>query len=110
MIGTLLRIGFINLRRDRVAQALTFLLPVMFFSIFATVFGNQRDATSRISVPVADEEQSEYSRKLVKALAAEGGLRILTTNDSAKTGAAEGGMHVQTGNDQEGAGRPLTRQ
>jgi ABC-2 type transport system permease protein len=110
MIGTLLRIGFINLRRDRVAQALTFLLPVMFFSIFATVFGNQRDATSRISVPVADEEQSEYSRKLVKALAAEGGLRILTTNDSAKTGAAEGGMHVQTGNVQEGAGRPLTRQ
>jgi linearmycin/streptolysin S transport system permease protein len=79
MIGTLLRIGFINLRRDRVAQALTFLLPVMFFSIFASVFGNQRNSMSRIYVPVADEEHSEYSRKLVKALAAEGGLKIQTT-------------------------------
>ncbi len=110
MIGTLLRIGFINLRRDRVVQALVFVLPVMFFSIFATVFGNQRDATSRIPVPVADEEQSEYSRKLVKALAAEGGLRVLTTKDGAKAQATEGAMHVQTGNDQEGSGRPLTRQ
>jgi ABC-2 type transport system permease protein len=79
MIRTILRISFLNLRRDRVAQALTFLLPVMFFSIFASVFGNQRDATSRIPVAVADEDHSEYSRKLVQALAAEGGLRVQTT-------------------------------
>jgi ABC-2 type transport system permease protein len=92
MIGTLLRIGFINLRRDRVAQALTFLLPVMFFSIFATVFGNQRNASSRISVPVADDEQSDYSRKLIAALAAEGGLRVQTTKD------------------RDGGGGPLTKQ
>ena len=32
---TLLRIGWLNLKRDRVAQALTFLLPIVFFSIFA---------------------------------------------------------------------------
>jgi ABC-2 type transport system permease protein len=81
MIATLLRIGLLNLRRDRVAQALTFLLPIMFFSIFASVFGNQRNATDRISVPVADEDQTDYSRKLVKALKAEGALRIQTTKD-----------------------------
>ena len=92
MIGTLLRIGFINLRRDRVALALTFLLPVMFFSIFATVFGNQRNASSRIAVPVADEDQSDYSRKLVTALAAEGGLRVQTTRD------------------RDGSGGPLTKE
>ena len=51
MIGTLLRIGFINIRRDRVVQALTFLLPIMFFSIFATVFGNQRNVSERIRLP-----------------------------------------------------------
>jgi ABC-2 type transport system permease protein len=79
MIGTILRISFINLRRDRVAQALTFLLPVMFFSIFASVFGSQRNSTDRIHVPVADEEQSDYSRKLVKALTAEAGLQVRTT-------------------------------
>lgn len=86
-IRTLLRISFLNLRRDRVAQALTFLLPVMFFSIFASVFGNQRDATSRIPVAVADEDQSAYSTKLVKALAAEGGLRVQTTASRDGSGA-----------------------
>lgn len=86
-IRTLLRISFLNLRRDRVAQAMTFLLPVMFFSIFASVFGNQRDATSRIPVAVADEDQSEYSTKLVKALAAEGGLRVQTTANRDGSGA-----------------------
>ena len=38
---TLLRIGWMNLKRDRVAQALTFLLPILFFSIFASVFGGR---------------------------------------------------------------------
>jgi hypothetical protein len=33
MIGTVLRISVINLRRDRVVQAMTFLLPILFFSI-----------------------------------------------------------------------------
>ena len=87
MISTLLRIGFINLRRDRVVQALTFLLPVMFFSIFATVFGSQRNVTDRITVAVADEEQSAYSKKLVNALAAEGALRIQTTTERDGSGA-----------------------
>ena len=46
------------------AQALTFLLPIIFFSIFATVFGNQGDAqTARIRVAVVDEDQSELSRR-----------------------------------------------
>ena len=87
MISTLLRIGFINLRRDRVVQALTFLLPIMFFSIFATVFGSQRDVTDRIVVAVADEEQSDYSKRLVKALQAEAGLRIQTTTERDGSGA-----------------------
>lgn len=86
MIGTLLRIGFINIRRDRVVQALTFLLPIMFFSIFATVFGNQRNVSERITVAVADEEKSAYSKKLVKALAAEGALKIQTTTERDGTG------------------------
>ena len=76
MIGTLLRIGTINVRRDRVVLALTFLLPVMFFSIFASVFGNQRDSTSKIRVAVADLDGSDYSKKLVAALKAEGGLNV----------------------------------
>jgi ABC-2 type transport system permease protein len=86
MMRTLLRIGWINLKRDRVAQALTFALPIIFFSIFATVFGNQRDPTSRVRVAVVDEDGSDYSGKLVAALRAEGALRIQTTAERDGTG------------------------
>ncbi len=80
MIGTLLRISSTNLRRDRVAQALTFLLPILFFSIFAMVFGGRDTfSTSRIPVAIADESGTATSRRLVQALAAEKGLKIQTT-------------------------------
>ena len=75
-ISTLIRIHLIGMRRDRVVQAMTFALPIMFFSIFAAVFGQQRDPTSRVKVAVVDEDQSEYSRKLVTALETEGSLAV----------------------------------
>ena len=75
-MGTLLRIGWINLRRDRVAQALTFILPIVFFSIFATVFGGQGDATTaRIRIAVVDEDHSEFSREADRGLRKEKSLR-----------------------------------
>lgn len=79
MLLTLLRIGWISMKRDRVVQALTFLLPIMFFSIFALVFSNQTDPTSRVRVAIVDEDQTEYSQKLVEALEKEGGLRVTRT-------------------------------
>ena len=86
-LGPLLRISLTNTVRDRVVLALIFLLPVMFFSIFATVFGNQRDSTNKIKVAVADLENSAYSVKLVEALKAEGGLKVWTTEKEDGTGA-----------------------
>lgn len=87
-MGTLLRIGWINLKRDRVAQALTFLLPIVFFSIFASVFGGQGDAqTARIRVAIVDEDHSELSGRLVAALGREAGLRARTTADDDGRGA-----------------------
>jgi ABC-2 type transport system permease protein len=92
-MGTLLRIGWTNLKRDRVAQALTFLLPILFFSIFASVFGGQSgDRTPRIRVAVLDEDQSELSRRVVD------GLR------------KEEGLTVQTGQSREADSPPLNRQ
>jgi ABC-2 type transport system permease protein len=74
---TLMRIAATNLTRDRVAQALTFLLPIIFFSIFATVFGRQGSPeTTRIRVAVVDEDQSELSRRVVEGLRKESGLRV----------------------------------
>ena len=79
MIPTLLRIAFTSLRRDRVVQAMTFLLPVIFFSIFAMIFGTQTgDVTSRVQVAVVDEDHSEGSERLFAALQQEPSLRIRT--------------------------------
>jgi len=85
-MGTLFRISFINLKRDRVVQALTFLLPILFFSVFALMFGNQRSSTAKVRVGLVDLDHSDYSKKLASALAAEGGLRVQTTTDAAGTG------------------------
>ena len=77
---TLLRIGWKNLKRDRVAQTLTFVLPIVFFSIFASVFGGRAgDSTPRVSVAVVDEDQSEFSRRVVEALRQESALRVRAT-------------------------------
>ena len=89
MILTLVRVSWTNLKRDRVAQMLTFLLPILFFSIFATVFGNQgRDSTSRIRVAVVDEDGSEFSKRVVQGLQEEKSLRIRATVDADGKGAA----------------------
>ncbi len=40
MIWTIFRIGWLHLKRDRVALLLTFALPIVFFSIFAVVFSD----------------------------------------------------------------------
>jgi ABC-2 type transport system permease protein len=77
MMLTLLRMGWTNLKRDRVAQTLTFVLPIVFFSIFASVFGGQGDqATPRISIALVDEDGSEFSRRIVDALGKESALRV----------------------------------
>ena len=86
MTGTLLRIGWINFKRDRVVQALTFLLPILFFSIFAIVFGNQQNPTRKMRVAVVDEDRSAYSARVVSALAAEGGLQVRTHTGTAADG------------------------
>jgi ABC-2 type transport system permease protein len=88
MITTLLRISWTNLKRDRVAQALTFLLPILFFSIFASVFGNQgRDGTSRVRIAVVDEDGSDLSRRIVQRLKAETALAVRATTDAEGKGA-----------------------
>ena len=75
---TLLRIGWINMKRDRVAQALTFLLPIVFFSIFANVFGGRAggDRTPRVQIAVVDEDHSDFSRRIGDALGKEPALRL----------------------------------
>ena len=88
MIATLVRVGWLNLKRDRAAQAMTFLLPIIFFSIFASVFGNQGgDAMSSIRVAIVDEDNTPASGRLVSAIQKEEALRTTTTAAPASEGA-----------------------
>jgi ABC-2 type transport system permease protein len=91
---TLIRVGLTNIRRDRVAQALTFVLPIVFFTIFATVFGGRAGGTAKISVAVVDEDHSDFSQRIAAALARERSLRVQATSgkesrDPLTRGAAE---------------------
>ena len=79
MIGPLLRVGWISLKRDRAALFLTFVLPIVFFSIFALVTssmggGNMQDID--LFVLVVDLDDSEVSRNLVATLGAHEALSV----------------------------------
>lgn len=84
-MGTLIRLGWTNLRRDRVGQAMTFLLPIIFFSIFAVVFGGRDQAmTPRVRIAVVDEDGSDVSARLVAALAKESALHVRAPADTSR--------------------------
>jgi ABC-2 type transport system permease protein len=79
MIPTLLRVQATALSRDRVAQVLSFVLPIAFFTVFALVFGGRgRDVTGKVHVAVVDESGTRASARLLRALRAEQGLVVIT--------------------------------
>jgi ABC-2 type transport system permease protein len=79
MIPTIVRNGFLALRRDRGAFILTFVLPLAFFSIFALVFGGMdTSATPRVSVIVVDQDHTQVSARLVRGLEEEPSLKVMT--------------------------------
>jgi ABC-2 type transport system permease protein len=80
---TLIRVGLTSLRRDRVVQAMTFALPIIFFSIFATVFGGRDNGTARVKIAVVDEDHSDFSRRLTAGLAREASLDVQSTSGDA---------------------------
>jgi ABC-2 type transport system permease protein len=88
MIGAVVRAGLLNLRRDRAALMLSFIVPIVFFSIFAGIFGAQRSKTPRVTVAIADEDRSERSKQLVAALRAESALKVVDQQFDARSAEA----------------------
>jgi ABC-2 type transport system permease protein len=77
MIFAVVRAGWLNLRRDRGALMLSFIVPIVFFSIFAGIFSAQRNKTPRVTLAIADEDHSARSKQLIAALRAESALKIV---------------------------------
>ena len=73
MIGTVLHVSWLTLKRDYVALGLTFLLPVVFFSIFAGIFsgmggGNGASVMRPLSVLVVRGDDEPISRSFAEKL------------------------------------------
>jgi ABC-2 type transport system permease protein len=77
MIPAIIKTSLTSLRRDRGALALSFVLPIAFFTIFAVIFGSRRDTTPRVTVLVVDEDHSTASQRLISGLENEGSLHVL---------------------------------
>ncbi len=80
MIPTLLKINWINLRRDYVALGLTFVLPIIFFSIFAAIFSGSGGSggASATKILVVDLDNTDITGRLINALDDQAALRVLT--------------------------------
>ncbi len=72
MTATLLYLNWLNLRRDYLAVSLIFLLPILFFSLYALIFGSMggsESSASKVKVTVLDLDHSVSSRNLQQLLA-----------------------------------------
>ncbi|MFY9550902.1 MAG: ABC transporter permease [Thermoanaerobaculia bacterium] len=80
MILAVAKNRLLNLRRDRAAFVLAFVLPVAFFTIFAAIFAGSggRATTRKIEVLVVDEDQTANSQRFLAALKSETGLDVQT--------------------------------
>jgi ABC-2 type transport system permease protein len=78
MIFPIVQTAIASLRRDRGALALSFILPVVFFSIFAVIFGGRGNGPRKVKVIVADEDRSRASEQLVKGLEGENTVAVMT--------------------------------
>jgi ABC-2 type transport system permease protein len=83
MIFAVARTHFAKLKRDRAAFVLAFIVPVVFFSVFASIFGgsSSRATTRQIAIAVVDEDGTESSRRFVEALKREKGLRVIDVQE-----------------------------
>ncbi len=82
MIGTLIKISWQTLKRDYVALGLTFVLPIVFFSIFALIFGSAAKSSGggskAMPILVVDQDGTDVSRRFVEAIDEQSALRVVT--------------------------------
>lgn len=77
MIWTIFRLGWLHLKRDRVALLLTFALPIVFFSIFAAVFSDlDTDHLERLETVLVLEDEGTTGERFATLLEKEPALLI----------------------------------
>lgn len=84
MILAIARTALMNIRRDRPALLLSFVVPVVFFTLFASIFGgsSRRAGTPKVPLAVVDEDQTDVSKRFVTALQAEPSFIVQLSPDN----------------------------
>jgi ABC-2 type transport system permease protein len=95
---------WLSLRRDRGALAMSFVLPVVFFLIFAAIFAGASGEGLRLALALADEARSDASRRLFRAVAEDPGVQAsgpglssAEVRERVRTGAADVGLIAPAG-------------
>ena len=108
MSGTVFRAMALAFFRDRAALAMSLVLPIAVFLVFAAIFAGATGADLRVKVALADEVGSAESRRLRGALARDPaidlvgeGLSAAEVRERVRLGAADAGLVIRAG------GRPL---
>lgn len=68
MILTAIRASWLNFKRDRLALVLTFVVPIIFFTVFATIFSSMGSGGSKLKIFVIDEAQNSFSTRIHKGI------------------------------------------
>jgi ABC-2 type transport system permease protein len=94
VIWTIFRLGWLHLKRDRVAMLLTFALPIVFFSIFAAVFSDlDTQHLESVEAALVLEDPSPEAERFAILLAQESTLVIhpvdIVPNSAARQAAAD---------------------
>lgn len=89
MIWTVIQTSWRRLRNNRSELLLTFIVPMVFFSIFALIFGSRDSSSStpKIKVAISNEFPTELSDRSVALLQEQKSLRLTerSTKSSKKT-------------------------
>jgi ABC-2 type transport system permease protein len=78
MIWTVVRVGLLRMWHGRTEILLTFVVPIVFFTIFAFIFDEQigLGKSPKVNLALVDEDDTELSREFVSALAEWDTLRV----------------------------------
>lgn len=80
---TIIKIRWLNLTRDYLAMALTFVLPIIFFSVFALLFSGPPAGTgTKLTVLLIDQDESSFSRRMAAALKKQESLLVTDSPQS----------------------------
>lgn len=97
MIAAVLSANWLTYRRDPMALAMSIVLPLVFFAVFASVFSNFDGAGNRINVALVAQGDGEFASALLNDLGQRSELRVVHQSSGDPQAADEAGRLIRSG-------------